>query len=71
MNDDELMQDEEALLPCPFCGGEAEQIEVEPQAFCIECTKCQASSKVVYFLMDDGSMLLREAWNDRVHSHGG
>lgn len=69
MDDDELMQDKDALLPCPFCGGEAKQIEVKPKAFCIECTKCQASSKVIYFLMDDGSMLLREAWNERAHSN--
>lgn len=54
---------------CPFCGSDAKQIEVEPELFCIECTGCKASSMAVYFLKEDGSAKLREAWNRRVYNN--
>ena len=56
------------LKPCPFCGGEAEEIEAEeagPQAFVICCKSCMASSRVLFALMCDVSEQLAEAWNAR------
>lgn len=40
------------LKPCPFCGGEAERIDIEDGenagGSCISCTVCQASSNVEF-----------------------
>lgn len=42
----------EKLLPCPFCGGRAERVDIEDSenagGSCISCTKCQASSNVEF-----------------------
>jgi Lar family restriction alleviation protein len=65
---DQSERERVALLPCPFCGGEAEKVEaVEAgdQAYCICCRSCQASSKVIFFLMDDATDQLAHAWNTR------
>lgn len=42
------------LLPCPFCGGEAERIDFGPDnadnegGSCIACRRCQASGPVEF-----------------------
>lgn len=33
------------LLPCPFCGGEAEVRESSTHDFYVKCTKCGASTR--------------------------
>lgn len=42
----------ETLLPCPFCGGRAERVDIEDGenagGSCISCTQCQASSNVEF-----------------------
>ncbi len=58
------MSDE--LLPCPFCDGEAERIDIEEEGpnfggSCIECKKCMASSPVHF----DRKENLEDSWNQR------
>jgi hypothetical protein len=63
------------LLPCPFCGSEAEIITLEGEtdepsigAQCVQCTNhggCGAASGLIYPLGDDVTELLRERWNKR------
>ncbi len=40
------------LLPCPFCGGSAERIDIDDGenagGSCISCTRCQASSNLEF-----------------------
>jgi Lar family restriction alleviation protein len=57
------------LLPCPFCGGTAERIDVDAEADVlnaggsyITCTDCFASSKLLF---GEKGRLLEEAWNRR------
>ena len=53
------------LLPCPFCGGKAERIELTDEdnkgGDVICCTKCQASSHVEFGRKEN----LVSAWNTR------
>lgn len=48
------MTTDKTLLPCPFCGGEAERIDFDVGSgdneggSCISCTKCQASGPVEF-----------------------
>lgn len=57
------------LLPCPFCGGKAKQIdfedeEVEPDNIggsCISCTRCHVSTAVVFGFKET----LYSSWNPR------
>jgi len=71
---DHLIDDSDRLMPCPFCGAEAEIITLagetdEPSigAQCVQCTSsaCGAASGLIYPLMDDVTDLLRERWNKR------
>lgn len=43
---------EEALLPCPFCGGDAEIVHIEEGenagGSCVCCKRCNASSNVEF-----------------------
>lgn len=55
----------EKLLPCPFCGGKAERLELEDEenfgGSVICCAKCQASSSVHF----DRKENLVASWNQR------
>lgn len=66
------------LLPCPFCGGRAQHLrtpdnEDDPNSGgeFIECRNpmCQASTAVMFPLMDSVTAQLAERWNRR-HSDG-
>lgn len=70
---DDLM----ALAPCPFCGGEAERIDIptvgsdpelggDPNAggSCISCKRCAASTALHF----DRKENLYSSWNDRAAS---
>lgn len=62
------MTDATELLPCPFCGGDAEifdAVEAGSQAKVVCCKKCMCSSRVVFALMDDVTFDLVSAWNAR------
>jgi len=62
------MTDAPDLLPCPFCGGDAEivdAVEAGSQAKVVCCKKCMCSSRVVFALMDDATFDLVSAWNAR------
>ena len=71
---DHLIDDNDRLKPCPFCGAEAEIITLEGEtdepsigAQCVQCTSsaCGAASGLIYPLMDDVTHLLIERWNKR------
>ena len=56
------------LLPCPFCGSDAERVDIEGDedgenfgGSCIQCTRCQASSAVVFGYKET----LFSSWNER------
>ena len=59
------------LLPCPFCGHDAERLTLdEPEnegGDVICCTRCQASSRVEFGRKET----VVEAWNRRAHASGG
>jgi Lar family restriction alleviation protein len=57
---------EAALLPCPFCGGDAEEIYIEEEGdnfggSVISCKQCSASTAVHF----DRKENLHSSWNDR------
>ena len=59
------------LLPCPFCGGRPERIDVPDEddvdggvnagGSCIQCTKCSASTGLHF----DRKENLSSSWNER------
>ena len=57
------------LKPCPFCGSEARRVdfdggnENDPNwgGSCIECTRCNASTAVVFGFKET----LYSSWNER------
>lgn len=55
------------LLPCPFCGGAPELVEVEPKGYVVECTygPCGASTNIRYSVMEDARPLVAVQWNRR------
>lgn len=57
------------LLPCPFCGGTAEIVDIEDDdgfenagGSCVCCTRCQVSTAVVFGRKET----LYSSWNERV-----
>ena len=76
-----LIDDNDRLDPCPFCGAEAEIISITGEtdaintgAQCVQCTSsaCGASSALIYPLMGDVTDLLMQRWNKRrnARDHG-
>jgi Lar family restriction alleviation protein len=62
-----FIRPEPALLPCPFCGGEPERIDIDEPGdnfggSCICCKQCGASSPVHF----DRKENLVSSWNDRI-----
>ena len=69
---DKITIERETLLPCPFCGGEAEILTIpedhpDAGAMFVQCcdSRCVTSSALLYPLMDDVRSLLVERWNRR------
>ena len=62
----------ETLLPCPFCGANAEILTIpedhpDAGAMFVQCcdSRCMTSSALLYPLMDDVRALLVDRWNRR------
>lgn len=60
------MNEATELLPCPFCGGKAEVVDIEEGenagGSCVSCTRCMASSNVEFEFKEH----LVGNWNRRV-----
>lgn len=54
------------LKPCPFCGGKARLVYLEPVS-CVVCRKCGAVSAMARdsYEVGDGKEEAVEAWNRR------
>lgn len=63
---DHLIDDNDRLKPCPFCGGEATFDHDDNGWNWIECLACGASTNARVSAMDDCKPLLLEQWNKRV-----
>jgi Lar family restriction alleviation protein len=59
----------EKMKRCPFCGGKPRYVIIDKGendgGECIECIECQASTSVMFPLMDSVKELLYEKWNRR------
>jgi hypothetical protein len=56
------------LLPCPFCGADAEFVEGKDKSgrfIAVGCPRCGAGSSQHYPLMDDARPNAANAWNTR------
>ncbi len=49
------------LRPCPFCGGEAETVQVYANEWYVECSKCPCTMIGGYYTEEDAMT----AWNKR------
>lgn len=66
---------EDRMKPCPFCGGEAERIDIPTDdemdenagGSCIQCNRCAASTALHF----DRKENLVSSWNDRVVDRSG
>lgn len=60
--------DPSELLPCPFCGGAPDFVDVKDEdgpGVAVACDGCGVGSRIYYPLMDDATQLAGDAWNDR------
>jgi Lar family restriction alleviation protein len=60
----------EELKPCPFCGGEAELVEHEPNSmtYYVRCLRCDCATRLISNRGDSGAKeLCSEAWNTRAY----
>ena len=55
----------EKLLPCPFCGGRAEEDRTDEGGEFIKCSNCNCATALFFPLMDDVTDLKISAWNIR------
>ena len=69
---DKITIERQMLLPCPFCGANAEILTIpedhpDAGAMFVQCcdSRCMTSSALLYPLMDDVRALLVERWNRR------
>ncbi len=64
------MNKKEKLKRCPFCGGKSQYVEISERenegGEYIECTKCLASTSVMFPIKDDVHDILVEHWNNRI-----
>lgn len=60
----------EIVLPCPFCGGMAEIIEVSQSEYAVECSACGSASGIRVSAMEDARPLVLEDWNRRATAPG-
>ena len=72
MTTSKIVIERETLLPCPFCGANAEILTIpedhpDAGAMFVQCcdSRCMTSSALLYPLMDDVRALLVERWNRR------
>ena len=63
---DHLIDDNDRLKPCPFCGGEVTFDHDDNGWNWVECLACGASTNARVSAMDDCKQLLLEQWNKRV-----
>ena len=71
-NMDHLIDDNDRLKRCPFCGGEAEfgqcslaEDNDNAGAEFISCVQCDATTALVFPCMDEAKTMLMERWNKR------
>lgn len=60
--------DPRELLPCPFCGGVADFVDVQDEdgrGVAVSCDGCGVGSRIYYPLKDDATRPAGDAWNDR------
>jgi Lar family restriction alleviation protein len=60
-----MIDDSDRLKPCPFCGGVPQSVPTSNGARFIECTKCHASTSLMYSTGEDCAPILAEKWNKR------
>lgn len=60
--------DARELLPCPFCGGVADFVDVNDEdgrGIAVACDGCGVGSRIYYPLKDDATRPAGDAWNER------
>ena len=56
-----MAKDKIELDICPFCGSDAELIEIDEDQFCVRCNRCNSSTD--YYFTELGA---QAAWNVRI-----
>lgn len=55
-----MKKNKSKLQPCPFCGSDAELIEVDEYVYCVSCKQCNASTDYL-----DTQLGAVASWQDR------